>query len=388
MKILVIGGTFDENKGKRSTLIQMLIDSLMSINGEISYRNGGSYDELNHLLEDNVKEYDVVFWMPNVQNHLPKIRDVKKVAPYTLLVSSKRNDNNKYSFKELVNHALSLKANLTFEFKKQENGRFKISLFDPLGCMWYEGQDMVSAATAAFERLKFLLNITRNRTYQSKQAKELVLAYYFDRFQEYMEQSEENVKIPKEDEFTHFVDIVKEHAEQFQKIMQPPKNVERFLGNASIRPPQVGRCSKGMPSFRKGKYIFVSQRNIDKQFISIENFVPSYIENGKVFYCGNDKPSVDTPVQLRLYERMPKINFMIHSHCYILGAPFTEICYPCGAIEEVDEICKTLKKAHGLLDLSYYTINLIGHGSIVFASDVDTLRNVKYYGRPMPEKMF
>ena len=80
---------------------------------------------------------------------------------------------------------------------------------------------------------------------------------------------------------------------------------------------------------------------------------------------------------------MPKINFMIHSHCYILGAPFTEVCYPCGAIEEVDEICKTLKKAHGLLDLSYYTINLIGHGSIVFASF-----NIRWYEIFYRDKLF
>lgn len=388
MKILVVGGTFDENKGKRSALIQSLTDTLVSLNGTVAYRNGGSYNELEDLLNDNINDYDVIFWMPNVPNHLPKIRNVKEIAPYTLLVTSKRNDGDKYLFKELVNHALSLKANLTFEFNKQENGRFKISLFDPLGCMWYEGQDIMLAAEAAYERLEFLLNITRNRTYQSKQSKELVLAYYFDRFQEQMEQSDKNTEIPDDNEFVQFINIVKKHAEEFQRIMQPPKNVERFLGNASIRPPQVGRCSKGMPSFRKDKYIFVSQRNIDKQFILMDNFVPCYFENGQVFYCGDKKPSVDTPVQLRLYERMPKINFMIHSHCYILGAPFTEVCYPCGAIEEVDEICRTLKKAHGLLDLSYYIINLVGHGSIVFSSDIDVLRNIRYYGRPMPEEMF
>lgn len=54
-------------------------------------------------------------------------------------------------------------------------------------------------------------------------------------------------------------------------------------------PPQVGRCGKGMPSFRKDGYIFVSQRNVDKQFIDINHFVPTYLEDDKVYYCGENK---------------------------------------------------------------------------------------------------
>lgn len=34
---------------------------------------------------------------------------------------------------------------------------------------------------------------------------------------------------------------------------------------------------------------------------------------------------------------------MIHSHCYIENAPYTEMSVPCGAIEEVDEILNVIR---------------------------------------------
>lgn len=388
MHILIVGGTFDMNGGRRSHLIDKIVEAVRKYNGIVSYRNGGNYDELRYMLDNCVKDYDVVFWWPNVSNDLPKTRDVKTIAPHIMLVSSKRNDDDKYSFQELVNRALALKANLTFEFKKQEDGYYSMMIFDPLGSCWYEGTDVNAAVAAAMDRLKFLCSITRQKTYQAEEGAGLVMSWYFDRFKENMQQSEKSVEIPEEEKF---VQKVREYAEVFQDILKPAPGVTRFLGNASMRPPvppQVGRCGKGFPSFRKDGYIFVSQRNVDKQFISMENFVPTYLQDGEVYYCGDKKPSVDTPIQLRLYEAMPNINYMIHSHCYIKGAPFTDKCVPCGAVEEVDEVIKALKRQHGLLELSRYTLNLIGHGSIVFAQTLDGFDNVEYYGRTLPEKMY
>lgn len=45
----------------------------------------------------------------------------------------------------------------------------------------------------------------------------------------------------------------------------------------------------------------------------MEHFVPTYLSEYKVYYCGENKPSVDTPIQLRLYEKLPNINYMIDS---------------------------------------------------------------------------
>ena len=49
-----------------------------------------------------------------------------------------------------------------------------------------------------------------------------------------------------------------------------------------------------MTSFRKGDIIYVSKRNIDKKFITLDNFVPVYMDGDKLMYGGSSKPSVDT----------------------------------------------------------------------------------------------
>lgn len=372
--------------GKDSGLVTKIAQEIaLTAPSVFTFQNGGHYDDLQGLL-DSAKDYDVVFWWPNVPNDLPKVRDVKETAPHVMLVSSKRNDGRKYGFDELVGRALASKSNLVFEFSRPEIGAyFDIRVFDPLGSMWYEGQIVADAVKAALDRLAFLRSITRNSTTMADTPKELVMAWYFDRFKEDMEKSDKTVEIPPEEKF---VDIVKAYAETFQELM-PQVKTDRMLGNASMRPmpPQVGRCGKGIPSFRKDGYIFVSRRNVDKRFLSLEDFVPAYIQDGKIYYCGDSKPSVDTPIQLRLYEAFPGMNYMIHSHCYIKGAQFTRTCVPCGAVEEVGEIVEAINGNYGPSD-NRYVLNLIGHGSIVIAKDLSGLGGLEYYARPMPEKMF
>lgn len=75
----------------------------------------------------------------------------------------------------------------------------------------------------------------------------------------------------------------------------------------------------------------------------------------KIYYCGDNKPSVDTPIQIRMYDKLPNINYMIHSHCYIKNAPYTKNALPCGAIEEVDEILNIIKESY---DNDYLNITI------------------------------
>lgn len=406
MKILLVGGTFaaerneDSTFGKSSGLIHKLAEAIKSYNKfhqgfeTIDVYNGGNYDDLAEHLA-NTPNYDVVFWFANVSNDMPKIRDVKSIAPKTLLVTSKRNDNNKYSFQELIQRALASKSNLVFEFSKLpvntedrtqlynicstneyknvvdklDKPVFNIRIFDPLGCEWYCGADIMVAVTSALNRLYYLANITRQGTIQENSDKSELLESITD----------ENM----------FVDIVHSYAERFHELMNPGCEVKRFLGNCSMRPsaPKEFRCLKGMPSFRHGDYIFVSQRNVDKEYLDISHFVPAKLENGKIYYCGENKPSVDTPIQLRFYNALPNINYMIHSHCYVDNAAFTTKPIPCGAIEEVAEVLDFIDKEYGSRELTSYRINLKGHGSIIMGHTVDDLVNVSYSKRPIPEKM-
>ena len=90
-----------------------------------------------------------------------------------------------------------------------------------------------------------------------------------------------------------------------------------------------------------------------------------------------------------MYEKLPNINYMIHSHCYIEGAPYTKKALPCGAIEEIDEIEKLLEEYYNNdYYRDFYLMNLIGHGSIMMSKSPEQLRNINMIGRQLPENMY
>ena len=372
-KILFVGGNWDLNGGRKSKVV----DEFAKYLPNATVYNGGNYNDLNKILESCVN-YDTVIWWANVPNELPKIRNVKDINYKTMLVSSKRNIDNKYSFQDLLQRSFALKSNLTIEFSKNDN-KYNMRLFDPLGNVWYEGLDIKECSKALLERLAFIKSITRESTISSEENIG-ALAWFFNMFKEEMYKSDNNPEIPEKKEF---LNIVRDYAYKFAEATFQTKDVKRFLGNASFR------CPKGFPSFRDGKYIFVSKRNVNKEFIGINEFVPVYIEDGKIYYCGNNKPSVDTPIQAKLYNLLPNINYMIHSHCYIDGAPYTEKSLPCGAVEEVDEIKNLIKEYYDNdYNRNFYLINLLGHGSIMMSKNPEQLKNIQMVGRELPENMY
>ena len=372
-KILFVGGNWDLTGGRQSKIVNEFAKYLPNT----TVFNGGNYNDLNEIL-DSCINYDIVIWWANVPNELPKIRNVKDINYKTMLVSSKRNIDNKYSFQDLLQKSFALKSNLTIEFSKS-NDLYSMKLFDPLGNVWYEGTNIKECSKELIDRLNFIKSITRESTVSSEESIG-ALAWFFNMFKEEIYKSNINPTIPVK---KVFLNIVKEYATKFAEATFETKDVKRFLGNASFR------CPKGFPSFREGKYIFVSKRNVNKEFISIDEFVPVYLENGKVYYCGESKPSVDTPIQVRLYEILPNINYMIHSHCYIDDAPFTQKSLPCGAIEEVKEILELLEKEYNNdLNKDFYLINLLGHGSIMMSKYPEQLMNINIAGRKLPENMY
>lgn len=372
-KILFVGGNWDLNGGKKSKIVNEFVKYLP----DVTVFNGGYYNDLNGILESCIN-YDVIIWWANVPNDLPKIRNVKDINYKAMLVSSKRNVDNKYSFQDLLQRSFALKSNLTIEFT-QKNNVYSMRLFDPLGNIWYEGTNTEECSRELMNRLNFIKSITRESTVSSSDNIG-ALAWFFDMFKEEIYKSDSNPTVPVK---KVFLELVREYASKFAEATFETKDVKRFLGNASFR------CPKGFPSFREGKYIFVSKRNVNKEFIGIDEFVPVYLENGKVYYCGENKPSVDTPIQVRLYDLLPNINYMIHSHCYIDGAPFTQKSLPCGAVEEVEEILELLKNEYDNdLNKDFYLINLVGHGSIMMSKNPEQLMNIKMVGRKLPENMY
>lgn len=370
-RILFVGGNWDLNGGRKSKIVEEFAKFLPNV----TVYNGGNFNDLNDILESCVN-YDIVLWWANVSNDLPKIRNVKDINYKVMLVSSKRNVEGKYSFQDLLQRSFSLKSNLTIEFSMVDN-KYYMRLFDPLGNMWYEGFSIKLCSKILIERLNFIRSITRESTV-SNEENVGALAWFFNMFKDEMYESNDNPFVPIKEEF---LEIVRNYAYKFAEATFETKEVKRFLGNASFR------CPKGFPSFRDSKYIFVSKRNVNKEFIGIKEFVPVYLEDGKLFYCGDNKSSVDSPIQVRLYSLLPNINYMIHSHCYIENAPYTNVVLPCGALEEVDEIKNVIKKYYDNdYNKDFYVVNLLGHGSIMMSNKPSQLKNIRMVGRKLPEK--
>ena len=78
-----------------------VIDEFRKYLDNADFYNGGNYNELNKILEMTIN-YDTVFWWANVANGLPKIRNVKEINYKMMLIPSKINDNNKYTFQDLL----------------------------------------------------------------------------------------------------------------------------------------------------------------------------------------------------------------------------------------------------------------------------------------------
>ena len=277
---------------------------------------------------------------------------------------------------------LEQKANLSVIFEKDVDDKYKFKLSDPLGNLFYDGGDVNILAENILKRAIFLSNITRAST---KQDLENNLDWYYKMFTPDAVLSVEDDAKYEISEKKNFLQTVKDYADVFTKTIFNVKEqfeIKRFLGNASFR------CPKGFPSFREGEYIFVSRRNVDKTYISINEFIPTYLKDGQVYYLGENKPSVDSPVQLKLYSELPNIKYMLHAHVYIKDAPITNKALPCGALEEVDEILDLIKKtdADGL-NTHVIAINLLGHGSLIMSDDVDKINALKnrIIARPKPE---
>lgn len=373
-KVLVVGGTFDREGGRPSGLVKKISEQMQSRNDfSTTIINGGTLEYLHSEVFNMVVDYNIVLWFANVSNDEFKLRDVKSLNPKCILITSKRNDDNKYTFAELISRALAIKANLTVEFSKVED-KFNMTVFDPLGNVFYSGMDIDDMTNSMMNRALKLTTFTRVPSVKAEDS--------------------EIPEVPEEAEFFNFAHNC---ADIFHNLIRPARGTERFLGNMSFR------CQNGFPSFKgEDGIIYVSRRNVDKSDINAASFVPTYLDDtNTVRYYGDNKPSVDTPVQLRLYRIYPWARYMLHAHCYIdidqipgVKVIRTSNPVPCGALEETGEIYVALHGNVESLNQSpprLLAVNLIGHGCILIARDVEIFNELQkhkdncFVARPAPE---
>lgn len=351
-KILIVTGTFCKEGGKPSYFGQKIFESFEKIPYDsIKFINGGNYDCLS-IEFSKINSYDIIFWMPHIEDsvndYLPCIKRENKTA---ILIQARRNDHNCYTTFQIVEKMFSVRSNICLEFSKSEDSKYTFRVLDPLGNLWYSGDSITEASDKIVSHVSNILTLTRLPSYNS-------LA------------TVPTVRIEKS-----FIRAVQFYGWRFSELVNIEINKERFTGNASTR------CMAGFPSVRNKDSIFVSMRNVDKNDIGENNFIPVNLAATEVQYAGQNKPSVDTPVQLLLYRYYYNVNYIIHGHAYIIGAPFTEKFIPCGYLEEADEVNKVFKDHLS----SNFAINLIGHGCLILAKNISYFAELGMVAREFPE---
>lgn len=368
----MVGGSFNSRGGHPSKVVDLIRDGLVASGLSVRLINGGNFDDLAGA-EPAVAfpSPKVIVWFPDIPNDRDKspFMKLKEIHPKSVFVISKRNDgpwdSPTYTRPELIVRMLSVRANLMVEFNVyQEHPQFLARVLDPLGNVFFEGTDMRVAGEALGNRIRFLLGLSRVGSVPSGRGN----------------------APPDTPETRRFAEIVRGYGDVWMNIIQPADSARaRFLGNASYR----FRCTHGFPSFRaQGPVyalgpdpVYVSRRNVDKEGLSPSDFVGVSLSSGedssgdRVVYDGERKPSVDTPIQLRLYAALPQVRWMVHAHCYVEGAAMTARVLPCGAVEEADEVLEAIA---GRESLEPIVVNLKGHGSLVMARDLESLVGVKF----------
>lgn len=352
MKPFIVGGTFDAKGGHPSKIVGKLAEHL-----KWPVLNGGTLED---LLSADVKSADTLLWMPNISNDEEKILPrLKQENPKLLLISSKRVIEKQYKEFEVIGRLLKSHSNLGIMVTEDEPKKFRFKLLDPLGNQYIDTNDIAELAAALSNRVREMKALTRVGSVCVDEG-----------------------TVPAFDIDTAFIGTIKFFGDEFSRYVNAI-NPERFLGNAAARTTdRITRCCHGFPAMRApDDHYLISRRNVDKALFSKEDFIVVTADEGKVHYFGSKKPSVDAPIQIRLLNHYGKVNYMIHGHVYIEGAPTTKHKVPCGHIEEFNEITEIFQNP----DSSDFAINLKGHGCLMMASDLSYFKSVKLKARPFPE---
>jgi len=368
-RALFVAGTWDENGGRKSGLAHKLFEALKEVTPgwTWAYYNGGQFYEMTGDVLPEVRHSHVVLWFANIPNDKPKIlREVKARNHRVVLVTSKRN-HDEYGFAEMTYRAIAQRANLCIEFSRKPGyKKFKMRVYDPLGNVYADRTyDLEFVARQLAKRIERLLSVRRIPSRSVSPVRDLA---------------------PNRPHFFSLVQKMASLVMDWSNVAEDART--RFLGNCSYRDLK--------------KRLWVSQRNINKERIDRHGFVrvevvPNDYGPLEVVYPGVVKPSVDTPVQLLLFDRFPKVRYMVHVHAYVEQVegvqyiPWTKDIAPCGDLREYEFILDALMglDEHAdwplLAPQGVVAVNLRGHGSVVMSETIQGLRSAILVPRNMPE---
>ncbi len=119
-----------------------------------------------------------------------------------------------------------------------------------------------------------------------------------------------------------------------------------------------------------GGAFWTTPRQVEKARVAAPDLLRVEVDLGarRVAYRGARKPSIDSPVHARLYERLPGVSGFIHFHgALVLPDATTSFPYPCGTLEEAEEVHGALARAAlaGGYGGGPFAVELVDHGFLV-----------------------
>lgn len=320
MKTMLVGGTVDGNK--RSVIADMIAGGI------------GAQEVWNGMMPDSIQGKDLTVWMIDIDNKYEK--EYPKKDKGSVLICSKVMREG-YTDTDAVTRIFKMNGNAVIKIYT-DCFPYKFQLTDALGNDWTPKTESIPDICDAIRKL-----------YEWTKAS----------IRKSLRHDPSNIPLTLDE---RFVPIVKAVA---KKVMNGCET--RFFGNYSTR------CTKLFPSGRVAADGFLfSPRNVDKQFITQEDFVFCDEET----YYGDRKPSVDTPVQIELYKAFPNLKYMIHGHAYVKDALWTKEYFPCGDMREVQGVIDVLPKDAGNQTT---VVNLKNHGFIIMANSIFGLEIASKY---------
>lgn len=332
---MIIGGNFDQTGGKPSSIVAQLSSEL-----NVPSLNGGTFIQL--ATHQNLTE-ELNIWMPNISNDIQKIYPIKNTGS-TLICSKVLREGRFIS--DAVARIFMMHANAVIAIKPNTPlpGRFTFVLVDALGNVWVETRSINILAQRILDFHNWSRSMQRARSIHC---------------------GELDLESNSLDELCKINSKLADRVENCSVQEALSTQGVRYFGNCSTR------CASLFPSIKTETQIFVSKRNIDKRRLTPEDMVQAFLNGEAVNYRSqkNDKPSVDTPIQLHLYTKLPAINCMIHGHAYVKNAPYTDEYFPCGDLREIDSTLKVLKN-------QTMCINLKNHGFLAVGKSLKELEEM------------
>jgi len=91
MNILFVAGKFGDEPRTSGYAYKLFVELYKLPANHFTFVNGGTLDLLYCIVNEAYGNYDVIIWMPEIDNSVPKFVDkIKERYPHALLIISKR----------------------------------------------------------------------------------------------------------------------------------------------------------------------------------------------------------------------------------------------------------------------------------------------------------